>query len=643
MRYQHFLSPARGDKMPRAIVAVDCETDGLVQADGENMRRIRLTRWHAWSMLLESGRPGKSRYSSGYNADGFWDSLRWLLDRGGVTWIISYQCSKQWALLNAWERIENGYLSICGKDGRGGAGSEVPMPELRHGFSPGGEGQGARADSIVSGVSQSGTDTAGRMGEHAGGVRKVGGSGYLVLEDPPNVMHARVAGTTGTIHWVDSRNYGVACDEQEYEGEIRSRHLHEFADGMVRTLRERCLGGLRDTAGSQAMASFRRKHLSHAILCHTHKDALRLEQEGYYGGRCEAFRVGRTRGPIYHYDFSSLYPSVCRDYLLPIRLRHWTDRDAALVVGQQTDLLSCVASVTVETERADYPCRRNGLVIWPVGRYRTCLFGPELDHAHMAGRVVAWHSIAVYDVEPALRGFALECDAIRVASKEAGNRELAQWAKRLGVSLPGKFGQRDKRWVTVLCDPPFGYYDEWYASNTDGNPERWRTIAGVTQYEHCGGWGPDAVPGIAGFVTSAGRMRLLHAMATAGREYVLYCDTDSLFITEQGRWNLVNAGLLGTQGMGFLRCEDVYEQCEFRGIKDYTADGKHVCAGLPRGSGDPTLDGETYWWRPWIGVATHTKRRPSADQVLRTYSRTQPYRHGTVLADGTVKPIRIWE
>jgi hypothetical protein len=643
MRYQHFLSPARGDKMPRAIVAVDCEADGLVQEEGSKTRRVRLKRWHAWSTLLDSGRPGKSRYSSGTEANGFWDSLRWLLNRGGVTWIVSYQCSKQWALLDVWERIENEQLSICGKDGRIGPDGAIPLPELRHGVPTGRKGQGARADNDVSKVPQPCTDTPGRVGKHAGRNHKAGGSGYLVLEDPPSIMHARVAGTTGTIHWVDSRNYGVTCDEPEEEGESRAAKLHRFGVDMVRTLRERGLGGLRDTAGSQAMASFRRKHLGHAILCHTDKAALALEQSAYCGGRCECFRIGKARGPVYHYDFSSLYPSVCRDHLLPVRLRHYADRDAALVVGQQTDLLACVASVTVETDKPDYPCRRNGLVVWPVGRFRTALFGPELAHAHMAGRVAAWESIAVYDMEPALRGFALECDAIRLAAKEVGNRELAHWAKRLGVSLPGKFAQLDKRWVTVQCDPPFGYYDEWYAANDGGNPTRWRTIAGVTQYEHVGSWGSDAVPGIAGYIASAGRMRLLSAMAAAGREHVLYCDTDSLFTTEQGRWNLNDAGLLGTSGMGFLRCEGIYGQCEFRGIKDYTADGRHVCAGLRVGSGDPTLDGSTYWWRPWIGVATNTKRRPSADQVLRAYNRTQPYRHGTVLADGTVEPIRIWE
>jgi DNA polymerase family B len=629
--------------MPRSIVAVACEHSDAVDASNPCRMRRCLSRWHAVAALLDSGRPGSVRESTGTDEASWWSSLDWLLRRGGVTWIISSPACREMALLGLWRKLEDGTLRIIGSDGRNGGLPPDRAQGVRQSLSPPDARGGGGADQPMPQVSSDMADSAGRMASDNQIGNQGSAKGYLVLEDPPTVVHCRVGDTTGTIHWVDSRNYGVSLDEPEQTAAERATALHRFALDMVGTLKGRSLGGLRDSSGSQAMASFRKKHLQSVIFCHTNLEALNLEGRAYYGGRAECHRIGRIDGPVYHYDVRSLYPSVAASSLLPVRLRSVADVVSAPVVGHPDDVLSWCADITLEAPEPAYPVRDGPIVVFPTGRFRTVLSGPELHDCFVSGRVVAWHAVATYDMEPALRSYAIEMDEIRQEAERSGNRPLAIWAKSLGVCLPGKFGQKDKRWQTVACSPPFGYYDEWHQPAGPGQWERWRTVAGVTQVEVKGSWHHDAVPAIAAYITSAGRTRLLCLLRTCGWDHCHYCDTDSLFCDEVGSGRLLAAGLVQPDRMGFLRLEGIYHEMEVRGIKDYSVDGRHVCAGLPKGAVDPAGGPEDYWWQPWIALSTRTHVRPTADVVLRQYKRIQPYRHGTILADGRVVPLRRWE
>lgn len=643
MRYRHCLTQSKGDAMPKSIVSVDCEHCETL--DRSNPRRLlrSLSSWHAVACILDRGQPGRIREAHGTDVASWWESLEWLLRRGGVTWVISCPAGRSMTLLGLWEGLEDGRLRIVGSDGG--------FRSVRHGNLPPVQGESALPlsrprRSTSSNVRPVQGDTrdepAGLGGDHdKGGPRSP--AGYIVLEDPPTIVHCRVAYTTGTIHWVDSRNYGVTLGDPEKTAAERSRLLHKFALDMVGVLSERKLGGLKDTAGSQSMASFRRRHIQSVIVCHTVPEALDLEGRCYYGGRAEAHRIGNVPGTVFHLDYRSLYPSVCRDTALPVRLRCHTydpDPDDA---GRAAVLSNCAADVLLRTDGPDYPLRRGSIVVYPVGRFRTCLAGPELTHAVERSRVDRWYSLAEYDCEPALRTYALEMDGIRCAADEQKNRPLAQWAKSMGVCLPGKFAQRDRHWrIWGRCPPGGLFYDEWHKLGTSP-PERWRTIAGVTQWEEVGGWSNDAVPAIAAWITSAARLKLLAAIEAAGWENVYYVDTDSVFTNKEGYERLLDFGNVASGQMGYLKLEGVYSNFEVRGIKDYTADGRHVVSGLPKGSRDEPGDHDSYWWTPWIGLASRSHRRPTADAVLKHYKRVQPYRHGEILANGKVVPLQVWE
>jgi len=643
VRYQHFLAKAKGDAMPRSIVAVACETEEWTEPGSPGIMRRRLKSWHAKATLLDRGRPGAEHHSSGVSTQSFWESLGWLLVRGGVTWIISCPAGLTWTLLDVWERLENGTLRITGCDTRacpvrpgGLPGLPVPRPA-------GDAGAGGGTSYGLPGMRQGATDSSKRLSYDSPKRYQDASTGYIVLEDPPSVLHARVAGTTGTIHWVDSRNYGVTCDEPEETAADRATGLHRFALDMCDTLRQRGLGGLRDTAGSQAMASFRRKHISHLVLCHTVSGALRLEAASLYGGRCEVGKMGTVDGPIYHYDFRSLYPYVCASQALPVRLRRFTDRDCDPATLGEEVLGTSIARATVESQEPVYPYRRDGLVLYPVGRYATTLCGPELLDGYRRGRIRSITALASYDLAPALANYAREVDQIRSAAESTGNRHLERWAKLLGVCLPGKLAQRERGWSQIDCSPPFGWYAEWHQLRTGERPERWRTIAGVTQCEHVGAWHNDAVPAMAAWITSAARMRLWEAIRCAGLRNVYYWDTDSLFVNSAGVVNLHANGWVRDGKMGYLQLKGSYSTMEIRGIKDYTVDGRHVCAGLSKGHTDYNLAPDACWWTPPVTRHLRAHAMPVADSVLRRYQRVNPYRHGSIGVDGWVEPLQVWE
>lgn len=642
-RYRHILPCVRGEAMPRSVVAVACETTDR-EEDGNPCRLRRVLRsWHAVACLMDAGRPGAIREVCGTDEDGWWSSLEWLLRRGGVTWIISCPAGQAFALLGVWRRIEDGSLTVSGTDSRNDACRHGAVQEMRTRIRPAGQDRQQGHEADVSVVRQD----AIRRRRSVGAVRRGSGQGatggYLVLQDPPTVLHARVAGTTGSIHWVDARNYGVNIADHDESARERVQRLHGFSLGMIGTLKSHGLGSLRDTAGSQAMHSFRKKHLRSVMLCHTVRQALDLEGASYYGGRCEAYRIGRIEGPVYHYDVRSLYPSVCSSHLLPVRLRGVCLDVPDVLAGQRSDLAYWIADVTIQTDEPAYPVRDGTLMVFPLGRFRTVLAGPELVDACERNRVVAWHAAASYDCEPALKSYADEMDQIRRDAEESGNVPLKQWSKAMSVCLPGKLGQKDRRWVTVGSWAGFGYYAEWHQKDKSGKWVRWRTVAGITQYEHVGDWHHDSVPAVASYITSAGRISLLSLLRACGWDNCYYCDTDSLFCSPLGSGRLVAAGLVRTGEMGYLRQEGVYHEMEIRGLKDYTVDGRRVLAGLPKGTQDNAGDTDAYWWQPWIGLATQRRQRPTADVVLKRYNRVQPYRHGTILAGGKVVPLQRWE
>jgi DNA polymerase type B, organellar and viral len=420
------------------------------------------------------------------------------------------------------------------------------------------------------------------------------------------------------------------------------------------------------TAGAQAYRLFRERYINSVIAVHDNTAALRLERESSYGGRCEAFKLGKYTVPTFEYDANSHYLAVTMDEYFPARLRGTGE-------GSPKDLQSlvesgycCIADVTLQTNDNVYPCRRPFGTIYPVGRWRTTLCANELSLALDRDEVISVHCAAWYDPELLFGQWAADMFKTIRGLADAGDSVSSKMVKRLAVSLFGKFGQHATRWRNHSNAAMPSDYATWYAphpryimpGNVPGEPPKepwecelqpdwtytqWRSICGTVQYETRVSEGCNSCPGIAAFVYSYGRSKLLSWLMEVGTDHALYCDTDSLIVTAQGKSVLEQLrGAIGA-GLGQLKQKRVNSSIEIFGVKQYKTDTAKVLSGVPA-SAEILADGKVqYWIREGFNAALHRLSPPSELQTLVKHRLANNYKHGVVGVDGRIKPIRLME
>jgi hypothetical protein len=598
-RYSHYLLPARGGRFPSCVLCLDVRGRSSLATGTAGVERSALVGWSAVLLEWHRGAYRLAREVSGTLAEPLWDTIRSLLSIRGTTWVVSPHACRCWALLGLWERLEMEVLTL-----------RRPSADLK-----------AR------------TVSAGRASRE----------GTLLADDPPSLLRCWMFGQPGTLVWIDPRNWGAGCSDTAATPALVARRVAGNVVSWCAALRSLSLGSLQATAGSQALHGWRAGHYWPGVWAHVHPAALQLEADGYHGGRAEAHRLGRVEGLSYYLDIRSAYPWACATYDLPVRLGGYAEGDRGLDLIQQRGAWNCLADVSLETDLPLYPVRRGPDTIYPVGRFRCVLPGPELVLARHLSTLHRVHRVAWYACAPALQSYALAVHAARCQAEAAGDADLAACLKQLLVALPGKLAQRAWRWQDVPNLPAPAPYATWNQPGRAGEWIRYRSVAWRVQRCAPMGWAPDAVPAMAAWITSAVRVRLLEEIEQAGWEHLLYCDTDGLIVDQGGYRPPRYPHGHGPPDMGALTLRGVYDDLEIRGIKHYRAGDRVVCAGLPRGA--PVLvDGKERWWEDVTPTEQIRRRdRPDALRELRPYERGPAYRHGVVGPDGRVSPIRLEE
>lgn len=598
-RYPHYLRPLADREPPDRIICVDVESSTVVSAQSVNYRTEKFLNWSAVCLRRAEGRLEAVYRASGEATSGFWHDLAGELGRSGSVWIVSWQCSRAWALLGLWRELESGRVRISGGDHRA-----VSDPDAFP--------RGARP-------------------------------GMLIAEDPPNLCQIRIGRQPGLALWLDCRNWGIDLDDGIARGRDVAEKLAKVVTRIDLLSTETAGVPIAPTVAGQAWRGWRATIGERGVHCHSHPQALALERGCHIGGRCEVFHMGVFPHTAFHLDFRSHYGSVMCDELFPTRLVSYEsspdESDACAAAYAER----AAAKVTIETDEAAYPYLKDGDTIYPVGRFACWLCGRELADAVRRERVTAWHELAVYDTEPALLKFAAMAYAERKRSDEGGDKEISTWAKSLINALPGKLGYRLRCWETVpgaLAPEPWG---EWHQLNRGGVIERWRALAGVCQREVTGGYGPDAVPAIAAWITSHGRYRLLRAIRTAGRENVAYVDTDALVVNARGLCQLNWAGMIDNGVLGKLEKRASNVQFEALGIKHYIEGDDVKCAGHARGVATQSEDGRGQWYTPAAARGSQTGHVEGAESQFTGWPKPSPYRHGVVSVSGRADPLTIRE
>ncbi len=260
---------------------------------------------------------------------------------------------------------------------------------------------------------------------------------------------------------------------------------------------------------------------------------------------------------------------------------------------------------------------------WVTGRFVTALAGDELRYALEAELVEHVEALCYYAGHPLFRTYQCEWWDRRQAAYEAGNVAMAGYYKLLMNGLYGKFGQLTGRWLdrpNMAAPVPWGPF--FVTDPTDGRLREYRAIGGNVQEameleDHS-----ESQPVIAACITAALRQRMVELRRIAGSRSVLYSDTDSIHVTAAGYHRLADAGQIGGAAMGTLRCVEVIDTAEYRGPRNYTANGRNVVAGLKASA--EAIAPDVFLQSEWQRLDSILAERPAGRVVVKEQIFTVP-------------------
>ena len=465
-------------------------------------------------------------------------------------------------------------------------------------------------------------------------------SGLMVLEDPPTIVIAHKPGG-GTVKFIDLANYGIPCMAQEASPlQVKVAYTWAAVSSYRDLIRKADLGSWQHTAAAQGYYAYRRSHMLFPVKVHPFDVPLKLERAAYYGGRCEAARIGKLPGKIFHLDFNSQYTSIAHTEYFPTEFVAY-NKDVSIADAKTLMSTSAsVADVTIECKHPWFPLRDGGRIIYPVGTFRTYLCGPELKVAIETDCVRTIHQMSLYSQVSMFATWACHAIACKAVLMHNGMAHMVPAFKRICNALYGKFGQLPRRWITLPERSAESLFDQWWEPHPkSGLPTPTRSYMGVVQYQDQEGEGRLSCPAISAYMTSYARVLLTGAILDAGRENVYYWDTDSLMVNEEGMTRLGVIGMISDVECGKLKVVEVSDDVEIFGVKNYRFGPRWVCSGA---SGVKlALPNRDTAWHEHVGFSAGLwhGRAGESKVIVRRRPRKGHYKQGRVLADGTVVPF----
>lgn len=288
------------------------------------------------------------------------------------------------------------------------------------------------------------------------------------------------------------------------------------------------LGQFRPTGSGQSFTAYRRRFLHTPLLVHDDMARLVAERQAMHTGRAEAWRVGSLRAsPYVEYDLHAAYATIGRDCEVPIRARGELRKPSIARALKATDSYAVLADITVDTNVECLPYRVNDRTMWPVGKFRTCVWDAELSLALDYCNSVTVNHAWLYQRGPALRDFCTYVlDGLDGQTQVYGlvpQRVLKHWSR----CLVGRLGLRYRAWHRFGPQVPpdvrlVTYLDLDEGTSTDmllAGSQR-LLLGDLTEAR-------ESLPQVPGWIMSKCRAVLWEAMCSAGKQLV-YVDTDSV-------------------------------------------------------------------------------------------------------------------
>ena len=403
---------------------------------------------------------------------------------------------------------------------------------------------------------------------------------------------------------------------------------------------------IRPTLPSLAMYDFRHNYINEDIQFSEICDDF---FESYYGGRTEAFYIGKTNAKVY--DVNSLYPKAMSTVVLPdIKRLHKTEKCNVSFLECMIKSHEGMAKITVEHSDTFFgylPCRmkinNTTKLVFPVGEFTTTVNFNELRFALEAGVVkikkvfyVVWGN----RIPNIFREYVYTNYTLR---KKATN-ELEKTIYKLKMnSLYGRFAMRMKMTTTYCEMIPFKRIGEIKDAGKYCELKLFNAVRAdcylITESEKFKN-SFFSIPTISSYITSEARIYLLKTLIENEKNNVVYCDTDSIFLQGDFIGNV-------TDQLGDFKQENKIVTT-VKGLKNYIYNDKEgkqtvVIKGVSRGSikTKETQSGETTYESQRYYKTKASLRQNKETGIAYTMVKTirNNYDKREILNDGTTKPL----
>ena len=405
------------------------------------------------------------------------------------------------------------------------------------------------------------------------------------------------------------------------------------------------VGVIRLTQPSLAMYDFRHQYLEKDLMF---SDLVEEFHESYYGGRTEAFRIGKVDAKVY--DINSMYPFIMTKVVIPDikRLKKVTKCDTKFLLFclEHYEGMAKITVIHKPTYFGYLPMRAEinkiPKLVFPVGEFTTTVNFNELRFAVKQGVVEIKEVFFVIYGNPVKSIFT---DYIHDNFKKRieSNNEIDKLLYKLKMnSLYGKFGMRAKFTTTYYEQVPYNLIAELKEADKYVDIKLFSAIRQdcflVTENEQLKA-SFFAIPTISSYITSEARIMLLKNLLANENNEVCYCDTDSIFLSGKFIGNISN-------NLGDFKLEEK-KITEVRGLKNYSAinefgEKKDIIKGISKNSIEKkTASGKTtYETKRYYKSKASLRNKKEAGlgyTVLKTISGN--YDKRAILEDGNTTPL----
>jgi hypothetical protein len=426
-------------------------------------------------------------------------------------------------------------------------------------------------------------------------------------------------------------------------------------------------GDIKITQASLSMTYYRRFHQPFII---SYNSNVSYFWDSYYGGRTEALKIGKTNSFVI--DANSMYPYWMKNSVFPNPKFLKVEKDIDIKYFIQNILPhyeGCIYATVfhnknnlVNNEAIGFlPTRKDGKLIFPVGKFSGCWNFPEIRFALENNAIEILNiSKCVYSEPMTKSPFESYVETVYAKRFSTTNEfEIYMW-KIFMNSLYGKFAQRiteetiyieniEKAWNTINEYEKKGIFVRLIPFNSERLDYFLilKSTKGINiSY---------SIPSFSSYITSNARVHLLRKVLKMKNQRPVYMDTDSIFFEIQDS-KFESSKLLG----GWKKEEKMIT--EIRGLKNYKYINLekdknkviHRIKGIPKLSDDTVeYHGELFKKSVKISdsefqyfnlIKTKESLRRNLDAGILTKRNkkvTDKYDKRIVLNDGNTKPIEI--